>query len=115
MEYPKLYITSFRADETDTNKVMIYRAANPHPRMIPLDTVGGARAYAQALLFGPGGYLFVPISGTGPDTGAVRRYDIYNLPSFDNFVPPNTLGGALGSPWYLTFSMTDPATFNYKQ
>jgi hypothetical protein len=103
----KLYITSFRADPTDTDKVMIYHAANPHPRVIALDTVGGGRAFAQALLFGPGGYLFVPISGNGTDTGAV--------PSFDNFVPPIAQGGPLGSPWYLTFGATDPATLDYLQ
>jgi DNA-binding beta-propeller fold protein YncE len=111
----KLYITSFRADATDTDKVMIYNGANSFAGVIALDTVGGERAFGQALLFGPGGYLFVPISGSGTDTGAVRRYDINNLPSFDNFVPPIAQGGSLGSPWYLTFGATDPATLDYLQ
>ena len=115
-----LYVTSFRANTDDTDKIFIYSgpsASTPGADVgaIDLDAVNGPRAFAQALLFGPGGYLFVSISGTGVDTGAVRRYDINNLPAFDNFVPPNTLGGVLGSPWYLTFGMTDPATLNYSQ
>jgi len=51
----------------------------------------------------------VPISGNGPDTGAVRRYDV-TTDTYTNFVAP---GGPLGSPWYLTFGKTDPATLAY--
>jgi hypothetical protein len=40
--------------------------------------VGQPRAFAQAIVFGPGGALFVPISGDGPDTGAARRYNVSN-------------------------------------
>jgi hypothetical protein len=79
---------------------------------IDLDVVGEPRAFAQALLFGPQGLLFVPISGSGPDTGAVRRYDV-NSKVFDDFVPPSAQGGALGAPWYLTFGETNPATLQY--
>jgi hypothetical protein len=52
----------------------------------------------------------VPITGSGPDTGAVRRYNVTN-DTYTNFVAP---GGPLGSPWYLTFCKTDPATLAYK-
>jgi hypothetical protein len=67
---------------------------------------------APALLFGPGGKLFVPITGNGPDMGEVRRYDV-NTGTFDVFIPPNASGGPLGSPWYLTFGETDPGTLSY--
>ena len=63
----------------------------------------------MAILFGPDGKLFVPISGNGPDTGSVRRYDISSK-TFDVFVPAV---GPLGSPWYLTFVNTDSATLAY--
>jgi hypothetical protein len=76
---------------------------------IDLDLVGQPRAFAQALLFGPEGFLFVPISGNGPDTGAVRRYNV-DTKIFNLFVPP---GGPLKSPQYLTFGNTDPGTLAY--
>ena len=43
-------------------------------------------AFGQALLFGPGGKLFLPVTGNGPDTGSVRRYDV-GTKAFDVFVP----------------------------
>ena len=106
-----LYITSFRANPSDTDSIRIYDGKTgvfigkidldqPNPKV---------RAFAQALLFGPGGFLFVPISGGGPDTGAVRRYNI-SAKTFTNFVPP---GGPLGQGWYLTFGKTDPGTLQY--
>jgi len=60
-----------------------------------------------ALLFGPGGKLFVPIA----ETGEVRRYDVStNQYTYTSFVPA---GGPLVNPWYLTFGTTDPATLAY--
>ena len=106
-----LYVTSFRADTNDIDRIVVLNGATGKlQNEIDLDTVGGDRAFAQAILFGPGGDLFVPISGTGPDTGAVRRYNV-TTDAYTNFVAP---GGPLGSPWYLTFGKTDPSTLAYK-
>jgi sugar lactone lactonase YvrE len=75
----KLYITSFRKDATDTDKILIISSEDrisgqihlPLDR-IDLDVVGQPRAFAQALLFGPDSHLYVPISSTGE----VRRYNV---------------------------------------
>ena len=113
----KLYITSFRADAGDTDKILIFQGPGSltpgaSDGGIDLDAIGQPRAFAQALLFGPGGFLFVPISGNGPDTGSVRRYDVVTK-LFSVFVPPTAGGGPLGAPWYLTFGNTNPATLAY--
>jgi hypothetical protein len=105
-----LYVTSFRADASDTDKILVLNGTTGQLRSeINLDSAGGDRAYAEAIVFGPGGDLFVPISGNGPDTGAVRRYDVAT-DTYTNFVAP---GGPLGNPWYLTFGQTDSATLAY--
>jgi hypothetical protein len=102
-----LYLTSFRADATDNDNVRIYQGpggASPglFVDAIGLDVAGQPRAFAQALVFGPGGRLFVPINGNGPDTGSVRSYDV-TTKKFDVFVQPAASGGPIGQPWYLTF------------
>ncbi len=114
----KLYITSFRADVSDTDKILIFQgpggiSPGTVDGEIKLDVEGQPRAFAQALLFGPGGFLFVPISGNGPDTGSVRRYDVVSKAPPTNFVPTRANGGPLREPWYLTFGETDPATLGY--
>jgi hypothetical protein len=117
-----LYVTSFQASSTDTDKILIF--AGPYGRKpgalrgkIDLDQVGQDRAYAQALLFGPEGRLFVPITpSTGAYAGQVRRYNVNDLGNirFDIFVPSSSMGTSpLVSSWYLTFGNTDPATLNY--
>jgi sugar lactone lactonase YvrE len=125
-----LYVTSFRRDAMDTDKILIF--AGPAKsnrgafiREIVLDQVSSdptQRAFAQALLFGPQGFLFVPITGPslflngfrGRYTGDVRRYNVQTN-SFTVFV---TSGGSgqppLGSPFYLTFGNTDPGTLAYE-
>ncbi len=109
----KLYITSFRASASDNDTIRIYNGTTgSFIDKIDLDVVGQPRAFAQALLFGPEGFLFVPINGNGPDTGAVRRYKV-DTKAFDVFVKPSVGGGALGSPFYLTFGKTNPATLAY--
>jgi hypothetical protein len=108
-----LYVASFRANTGDTDKILEFNGTTgAYLGKIDLDQVGQPRAFGQALLFGPGGKLFVPITGNGPDTGEVRRYDV-STGTFDVFVSPNALGGPLGQPWYLTFGHTDPATLAY--
>ncbi len=105
-----LYITSFRANSSDTDKILIFHGST-YVGQIELDTAGAPRAFAQALLFGPGGRLFVPISGNGPDTGSVRSYDV-STHMFEVVVPS---GGPLGAGWYLTFGKTNPSTLSYSQ
>ena len=113
-----IYTASFRADATDNDKILIFQGpAGAHPGAyvgrIDLDVAGEDREFAEALLFGPEGRLFVPISGRlGPDAGAVRRYNV-TTKDFDVFVPPSAQGGPLGAPWYLTFGKTDPGTLAY--
>ena len=107
----RLYITSPRADETDTDKILEFDAASgAQTGDIELDQPGQPRAFAQAMAFGPGGKLFVPISGNGPDTGSVRAYDV-GTEEYSVFIQP---GGVLGQPWFLTFGKTDAATLAYE-
>ncbi len=104
-----LYVTSFNStggDPTDTDKILVYNARGKPVDHIDLDTASQPRTFAQALLFGPGGKLFVPIN----NTGEVRRYDV-KTKTFNSFVPAGT---ALTVPWYLTFDETDPATLAYR-
>ena len=109
----RLYVTSFRASAEDTDKVLVFdRKTGKCLDEIDLDQVGEPRAFAQALLFGPGGRLFVPITGNGPDTGQVRRYDV-GTKQFDVFVPASAAPGPLEAPWYLSFGETDPRTLKY--
>jgi sugar lactone lactonase YvrE len=118
----RLYVTTFRASGAvpgkDSDAILVFEGPDsPHPGacvdQINLDkpgTVSPNRAFAQALLFGPHGDLFVPITGNGPDTGAIRRYDV-RTQKFTNFAPPGTLQQA----FYLTFGRTDPATLSYPE
>jgi WD40 repeat protein len=111
----KLYVTSFRASATDIDRILIFTTAGACSGEIALDEVGKPRAFAQALVFGPGGKLFVPISApNGPDAGAVRRYDVTDATfPFDNFVAPSASRGPLGAGWYSTFAKTNPHTLAY--
>ena len=123
-----LYVTSFRADANDTDKILIFAGPDkPSPGSfigkIDLDEVGKERAFAQALLFGPNGLLYVPISGPGSinqtvpasHTGEVRRYDVTKKekPLVDVIVPPYLSAGPMEGPFYLTFGGTDPSTLAY--
>lgn len=104
----RLYVTSFRANANDTDSIRIYRQDGAFDGKINLYEQNQPRAFAQALLFGPEGQLFVPIT----NTGEVRRYDLSsNL--YSVFVHPSANGGPLREPWYLTFGATDPRTLNY--
>ncbi len=116
-----LYVTSFRDNlqptvPGNTDAIRIYSGkTGKFLGSIDLDNPpsnAGARAYAQALLFGPRGKLFVPISGGGPQAGEIRRYDV-RTKTYDVFVPASANGVPLGLPWFLTFGKTDPATLAY--
>ena len=104
----KLYVTSFRTSPADNDKILVFDRRGELRRRIDLDVAGGPRAFAQALVFGPGGKLFVPILGNGPDTGSVRRYDVRSK-RYEVVVPP----GTMVAPWYITFGRTDSATLEY--
>jgi hypothetical protein len=120
-----LYVTSFRTDTSDTDKILIFAgpdSTNPSPGSfigkIDLESIpysAEARAPAQALLFGPGGLLYVPITlpPGGLHTGEVRRYNVSTKTLVDVIVPPFISGGPLKEPWYLTFGKTDPSTLAY--
>jgi hypothetical protein len=100
----KLYVTSFRADATDNDKVLIYQDGSLVDH-IDLDVAAQTRTYAEALLFGPNGKLYVPIT----TTGEVRRYDV-STKEFDALVDA---GGPLEQPWFLTFGKTRSASLTY--
>jgi sugar lactone lactonase YvrE len=117
-----LYVTSGPSIAgSDTDKVLVFAGpskAKPGTFLyqIDLDQVGAPRAQSQALLFGPGGLLYVSIFRP-PDfiegSGEIRRYYVLTntFPkTFDLFVSP---GGPLQMPWYMTFGKTDPATLAY--
>jgi hypothetical protein len=113
-----LYVTSFRADSTDNDKILVFAGPSSAKqgaliRKIDLDAAGEDRAFAQALLFGPHGKLFVPISvppGTSQFAGEVRRYNLADTKHYDVFVKP---GSGLGAGYYLTFGRTNPSTLDY--
>ena len=69
----RLYITSFRANSEDTDSIRIYDEGLFVDNIVL--EVDSTRTFAQALLFGPNGDLFVPIT----NTGEVRRYQILQL------------------------------------
>ena len=108
----RLYVAVFRADADDTDKVLIFDGAGACVDQIELYQAGQPRAFAQGLLFGPGAALFIPITGGGPDAGAVRRYDVSSK-AYSVFVASAALGGPLGSGWYLTFGRTAADTLSY--
>lgn len=108
----RLYVTAFRANSEDTDKILIFENSGACEDQIDLYEAGQPRVVAQALLFGPGNQLFVPISVLGPEVGAIRRYDVTSK-TFSNFVPPAALGGPLGDGWYLTFGRTAADTLEY--
>jgi glucose/arabinose dehydrogenase len=109
----RLYVTSFRADANDTDKILVLDSATGAlVDKILLDEAGQPRAFAQGLVFGPNGRLFVPITGDGPDTGSVRRYDV-TAKTFDVFVKSAASGGPLVSPWYLNLGQTRQDTMAY--
>jgi glucose/arabinose dehydrogenase len=76
-----LYVTSFRAGATDNDRVLVLGVLGQESATLEgqidlalPEAEGGQRAFAQALLFGPKGFLYVPVSGGDPsEAGEVRR------------------------------------------
>ena len=62
-----LYITSFRKDSDDTDKILIFNGDGDLLFKINLYIAGQQpRAFAQAILFGPEGKLIVPFRDQVP-------------------------------------------------
>jgi DNA-binding beta-propeller fold protein YncE len=100
-----LWVTSFRASASDTDKILAFNSEGELINTIDLYESGEPRAFAQAILFGPDGDLFVPIS----NTGELRRYDV----DTGEYTVVTEAGNPLLAPWYLTFQTTDPSTLAY--
>ena len=103
-----LYVSSFRAAPGDVDGTRIYDGATGEfIRQINYwDGVTAPRAFAQALLFGPNGKLFVPIT----NTGEVRAYDVTD----DSFMTFIAAGTDLINPLFMTFGQTNPSTLAYE-
>ncbi|MDR5760930.1 hypothetical protein [Caballeronia sp. LZ035] len=114
-----LWVTSFidgtaAANPNDRNNVDRIIKIDVRSRKvidsIPLWKAGKDRASAQALIFGPGGKLYIPISGNTPDTaGELRRCDT-RTKQCEAFVK---VGKGLVAPWFAIFKNSDPATLRY--
>jgi hypothetical protein len=104
----RLYVTSYRINASDNGIVVLDVTAKTQKDFIPL----GAQS-PQALLFGPDDRLFVSLAANGSEGGSVRAYDVVTK-GFVTYVSSTSSGGSLQSPWYLTFSQTNPATLAYE-
>lgn len=109
-----LWVTSFRADKTDSDKILkLDGTTGALLDEIILSTPPAPRAYAQAILFGPDGNLYVPITGgDSTTTGQLLRCNP-KTKQCDPIDQANAAGGPLQQPWYLIFKNSDPATLNY--
>lgn len=130
-----LYVTSFRANPNpaDNDRILIMLRKDLKESgdgngdkkadiSLPLNRIdlwkvadgGFNRAFAQTLLFGPDGSLFVPINLRNafsgfPVPGEVRRYNV-ETKAYWTFV---TGRGDVIFPEYMTFGKTNPATLAY--
>lgn len=102
----RLYVTSARYQAGDTSRIMIYDNTGAYVDRIDLDNALVAQNYAQAMVFGPGGRLFVGMS----IAGEIRSYDVQTK-TYVSFV---ATGGPLKQPWYLVFNRTNPTTLAYQ-
>jgi hypothetical protein len=112
-----IYVTSFNAsfyDSLGTNIVdrdailTFNTSGQKGGSPIYLYATNEDRVYAQTLLFGPRGDLFVPVTSTA----GVRRYSASS--NFQQFTVLPTTGMSVNQPWYLTFRATDPKTLAYQ-
>ena len=112
-----IYITSFYAGFNDSlgnfvadrDAILVFNTAGQRigsPTYLYADNED--RVFAQSMLFGPRGDLFVPItSGAG-----VRRYSASS--NYQQFTALPTDGTSPIEPWYLTFRATNPRTLAYE-
>jgi DNA-binding beta-propeller fold protein YncE len=102
-----LYVTTF-LQGSDLDGVLGFNPAGQKISRLDWWAPGQTRVFAQAILFGPGGDLFVPVSS---DYG-VRRYSAAS--GFGSYsVLPRT-GKAVKEGLYLSFRETNPATLAYE-
>jgi hypothetical protein len=112
-----LYVTSFYAQYTngtgsniiDPDAILVFNTNGQRiGSSIVFDSQGVPRVFAQALVFGPRGDLFLATtSGAG-----VRRYSASS--NYQQFTVLPASGAAPQQPWYLTFRATDPRTLTYQ-
>jgi hypothetical protein len=113
------------ASTTGTDKLLAFAPTTSGPwacasiagqPWIDLDQAGQTHTYARSLLFGPGGYLYLPITSptvSGGDTGAVRQYDL-TTGNYTEFVAPFSGLRGLADWWWMTFGYTNPTTLAYQ-
>jgi sugar lactone lactonase YvrE len=112
----RLYVTSFRATPQDVDRILILEIDESGQGSV-VDTIdlyepGEPRVFAQALLFGPEGALYVTITASKPPACEVRKYElIMGEWEWECFVGP---GHKLDRPFYFTFGETNPATLAYE-
>jgi glucose/arabinose dehydrogenase len=102
-----LYVTSFRAAPGDVDGIRVYKPSGEFVKEINYyDQATEPRVFAQALLFGPDGKLFVPMTSSGE----VRAYNTPTTGDFSTFI---SAGTDLINPFYMTFGQTNPSTLAY--
>lgn len=113
----KIYVTSFYASfydslgnaVVDRDAILVFNTSGQKVAPpIYLYATNETRAFAQTMLFGPRGDLFVPLSS---DRG-VRRYSASS--NYQQFTLLPTTGASPVQPWYLTFRATNPSTLAYE-
>jgi DNA-binding beta-propeller fold protein YncE len=113
----RLYVTSFRSVPGDTDSIRIYKADGSFDGKIDLHNgTTDTRVFAQALLFGPGGKLFVPVSTSATPASSTGEVRCYNSPITGDYSVFVTFeSGLLLQPLYLTFGKTNPSTLDYDE
>lgn len=110
-----LWVTSFRNPSApgDTDKILKLDKKGHLRDELLLSKPRAPRAYAEAIVFGPGGNLFIPITGNDATTAGELRSCSPETLKCTAIVPTNASGGPLVGPWYVIFKNSDPATLNY--
>ena len=102
-----LYVTTF-LQGSDLDGALGFNAAGQKVKQINWWIAGQSRVFAQAILFGPSGDLFVPVSS---DYG-VRRYSASSGYVGYSLIPRT--GKSIREGLFLTFRETNPATLAYQ-